>query len=401
MKNFDVAIVGAGMVGLTTALAIRNLTDLSVAIIDNQPPQPLTEEPELRVSAISHASQRIFSNLGAWLGMTQKRLQAYSKMHVWDSNGYGKLAFDADALPEKSDSLGWIIENSVIRNSLYERAQQDAGIEIIEHRISQIAQGESEVFLQFEAQAPVIAKLIVGADGANSWLRQQIDMPLTFRDYDHHALVATVELEHGHDNTAWQVFLDDGPLAFLPLYQENLCSIVWSQSPQTIDELCQIDELEFGKRITAATDGKFGDVKLCSERGRYPLTMRLARDFVQDSVVLIGDAAHTIHPLAGQGVNLGLLDAVALAQTLADKNFGQSSALNKRLLAQFARWRKSDATDMIAAMEAIKQTFTPQHPAIKLVRGLGMSVLNEVSPVKNLLAGYALGKRDNLPELAK
>jgi len=413
MQKFDLLIVGAGMVGLTLALALRKTTNLNIAIADTLPLADLTNEPEVRVSAINVASKTIFEQLDVWKNIKNQRLQAYQNMHVWDKAGLGKLDFSIDDLNDfpKNDHLGWIIENKVIRNALWQKAEQDEGISFFtQSKLANIAVGESEVFASFElpadnsindTQPPVIAKLVVGADGANSWLRKQMDMTMIIRDYDHHALVATVKCSQGHKNTAWQVFLPSGPLAFLPLFPQNnnVCSIVYSTSPEEAKRLTALTPTDFAKELTAASDGKLGAIELISERFTHPLTMRLAQDFIKDRMVLIGDAAHTIHPLAGQGVNLGLLDAAALAQSLASLAPEQDLADQKNLK-EFARYRKSEAVEMIAAMEAIKQTFSVQQSGFKLLRGFGMSLLNNIKPAKKLLVKQALGLKDNLPELA-
>ncbi len=183
-----------------------------------------------------------------------------------------------------------------------------------------------------------------------------------------------------------------------------MCSIVWSTSPEEAKRLTSLDEVSFAKELTAASDGKLGPISLESKRFTYPLTMRLVQDFVKERVVLIGDAAHTIHPLAGQGVNLGLLDAVALAQTLNDESSNtieSQEIVNSISLGKFARWRKTEATEMVAAMEAIKQVFTPQHGIPKFLRGIGMSLINNVSPAKKILIKQAIGYKSDLPRLAK
>ncbi len=414
MQKFDLLIVGAGMVGLTLALALRKSTDLNIAIVDTLPVTDLCNEPEVRVSAINLASKTIFERLGVWKNIENHRLQAYQNMHVWDKAGVGKLDFsigDLSSFPE-NEHLGWIIENKVVRNALWQKVEQDEGISLFtKSKLASIAVGESEVFASFVAsvdgsangmQAPIIAKLVVGADGANSWLRKQMDMAMITRDYDHHALVATVKCPQGHQNTAWQVFLPSGPLAFLPLFPKNsdICSIVYSTSPEEAKRLTQLSPMDFSKELTAASDGKLGAIELISERYTHPLTMRLAQDFVKDRMVLIGDAAHTIHPLAGQGVNLGLLDAAALAQSLASLSSEQDLADQKNLKA-FARYRKSEAVEMIAAMEAIKQVFAVQQSGFKLLRGLGMSLLDNIKPAKKLLVEQALGLKHDLPALAQ
>ena len=431
MQKFDVLIVGAGMVGLTLALAIRKTTKLTVALADTTPLSEITDDPSVRVSAINQASKQIFSRLGVWPAICEKRLQAYQHMHVWDKAGYGKLAFSSTEQSniEDAEQLGWIIENDVIRHSLWNKAQQDEGITFFtQEKITNIGVGDSEVFASFPTQMPITAKLLVGADGANSWVRNQMDMPLTFRDYDHHAIVATVECSLGHQNTAWQVFLPSGPLAFLPLNikksiksnNTDQCSIVWSTSPGEAKRLMTLStnecKDEFSKELTAASDGKLGNIKLVSNAFSFPLKMRLSQSFVKQRVALVGDAAHTIHPLAGQGVNLGLLDAVSLSQVITDEiinlsesadtdsyNYEDNDALwaNSTILNKYSRWRKSEATEMIAAMEAIKQAFTPQQKLTQIVRGLGMTLFDNIPAVKNALIKQALGLKGNLPDLAE
>ncbi|TYK65169.1 FAD-dependent monooxygenase [Colwellia echini] len=420
MQKFDVLIVGAGMVGLTLALALRKTSQLKIAMVDTQAVTQLDDNIDVRVSAINVASKNIFSNLGVWPAIESNRAQDYQHMHVWDKAGLGKLDFSAqhsDIFPTE-DNLGWIIENKVIRHALWQQAERDEGIHFFtDNKLASISHGDSEVFATFEQTenspmtTPIISKLVVGADGANSWVRKQMNMEMIFKDYDHHAIVGTVECPQGHKNTAWQVFLPSGPLAFLPLQSAannnsavDLCSIVYSTAPDDAARLLALEPVEFAKELTAASDGKLGDIKLISERFSYPLTMRLAQDFVKQRVVLIGDAAHTIHPLAGQGVNLGLLDAAALAQTLTakldehDENY--TDFVNATDLKAFSRWRKTEATEMIAAMAGIKQAFEPQQSPIKLLRGLGMNLINNFTPVKNKLIAQALGIKADLPELA-
>ncbi len=401
MQKYDLLIIGGGMVGLTLALAVRKLSSLTVAVVDNTSPSELTKDPEVRVSAINQASEQVFKNLDVWPLITKMRYQPYQGMHIWDKDAGGSLDFSAQDVDK--ENLGSIIENNVIRTALWQKVQADSGITIIDQKIASLGMGDSEVFASIDGQMPIMASYVVGADGANSWLRSQIDMPMTFRDYDHHALVATVNTKQHLTPTAWQVFLPSGPLAFLPLYDPGSYSIVWSTSPEHANDLAALSPEEFAKQLTSASDGKLGQLELASERYTYPLKMRLARDFMKERAILIGDAAHTIHPLAGQGVNLGLVDAVALADCFAQlSNQNQFTDINSTVaLKAFARWRKNDAIEMISAMEAIKQVFAPLPLPLQTLRGFGLDLINKVKPAKQLMIKQALGEKSHLPSLAR
>ena len=400
MQNVDVVIVGGGMVGLGLAAALKG-SALKVAVVEGQLPEPaLDEAPDNRVSALSLASQRILQQVGAWRGIEARRLQPYGQMEVWEQDSFGRIAFDAASL--RQPELGHIVENRVIQLALLEAILDGDNIQLLSPaRASSLQSGEAGSLLLLEDGRALSAKLVVAADGAHSWVRRQADIPLTSWDYGHHALVATVRCAEPHEAVARQIFTPEGPLAFLPLWQPDLCSIVWSVPAARAEALCQCDEEQFNRQLTTAFDGRLGLCKVAGVRSAIPLTARYARDFARERLVLVGDAAHTIHPLAGQGVNLGLLDAAALAEQIlrnqaAGKDIGRLANLRG-----YERWRKSEAASMLAAMEGLKRLFAGANPLKKLVRGAGLCAFDLLTPLKQSVIRAAMGLEGELPALAK
>lgn len=400
MQTVDVVIVGGGMVGLGLAAALKG-SALKVAVVEGQLPAPeLGEAPDNRVSALSLASQRILQGVGAWDGIAARRLQGYEKMQVWEQDSFGHIDFDAASL--RQSALGHIVENRVIQLALLDALKGANNIQLLTPARAQSLQvGEAGAVLLLEDGGALSAKLVVAADGAHSWVRRQADIPLTSWDYGHHALVATVRCAEPHEAVARQIFTPEGPLAFLPLWQPDLCSIVWSVPAARAEALCGCDDEQFNRQLTAAFDGRLGLCKVEGARGAIPLTARYARDFARERLVLVGDAAHTIHPLAGQGVNLGLLDAAALAeQILHNHRAGADIGLLANLRG-VERWRKSEAARMLAAMEGLKRLFGGSNPLKKLVRGVGLRAVDGLGPLKQRVIRAAMGLDGELPALAK
>ena len=397
MLSYDLTIIGGGMVGLTLAASLAK-SDLNIAIIEDHEPDLLSESPASRVSAISAASRAIFEKYNVWQQIDAQRITAYDSMFVWEKDSFGKIEFDAQQVD--ATELGYIIENEQIQHALLEVVKKQDNVTFYTpDKLNNVAIGDGEAWLTLESGKNITTKLVVGADGANSWLRNKVDIPLTHWDYNHHALVATIKTDLPHEHCARQVFTPDGPLAFLPLFEKNLCSIVWSIPPEKAKQLQALSETEFNKQLTRTFDNRLGFCEVQSERHSFPLTMRYARDFAKHRVALIGDAAHTIHPLAGQGVNLGLLDAVSLAQSIlenrqADKDIGLYANLR-----QFERWRKTEAAQMVASMELLKQLFHGDNPVQKTVRDLALIFADNMSPLKKQFIKQAMGLSGELPAI--
>ncbi|ASU23059.1 FAD-dependent 2-octaprenylphenol hydroxylase [Vibrio qinghaiensis] len=400
MQSVDIVIVGGGMVGLALAAALKH-SELRIAVIEGRVPSlELAELPDVRVSALSRSSEIMLRNLGAWQGIISRRAAPYSAMEVWERDSFARIEFSANQMTQPD--LGHIVENRIIQLALLEQVQKQANVTLfMPTQCQSLAVGEGEAWLTLDNGQSLTAKLIVGADGANSWVRQQQDIPLTHWDYGHSALVANVRTAEPHQSTARQVFTPQGPLAFLPMSDPHMSSIVWSTEPNRAQRLLSLSELEFNKILTAEFDHRLGLCEVVGERAAFPLKMRYARDFALQRIALVGDAAHTIHPLAGQGVNLGLLDAASLAQELlALWHQGEDIGLLKNLRG-YERWRKTEAAKMIAAMQGFKDLFEGDNPAKKLIRGIGMHLAGHLPGAKDEIMKRALGLKGDLPDLAK
>ncbi|QCT18285.1 FAD-dependent 2-octaprenylphenol hydroxylase [Jejubacter calystegiae] len=396
MQSVDVAIVGGGMVGLALACGLEG-SGLRVAVLEQQAPEALDPQapPALRVSAINGASEKLLTRLGVWPTILQ-RASCYHGMEVWDSDSFGRIAFDDNSFG--FSHLGYIIENAVIHQALWQQAQQCNDVTLLAPaQMQQVAWGENEAFLTLKDGNMLTARLVVGADGANSWLRQQADIPLTFWDYRHHALVATIRSAEPHGAVARQVFHGDGILAFLPLNDPHLCSIVWSLPPLEAERLQQADEAAFNQALSVAFDMRLGLCQLESERQVFPLTGRYARQFAAHRLALLGDAAHTIHPLAGQGVNLGFMDAAELMHELRRLHAGGKDIGQHLYLRRYERSRKHSAALMLAGMQSFRELFAGQHPAKKLLRDVGLKLADTLPGVKPQLIRQAMGLND-LPD---
>lgn len=390
MQAYDVAIVGGGMIGLSLALSLSG-QGMRIAVVDNEVgDRPASAEPESRVSAINLASQQVWQSLGVWEAISRQRLQPFTGMHVWDQDSFGDIHFTQQHVGQPQ--LGYIIENQVIRQQLWQAAQATDDIELLAPaRVTKLMQGQQEAFVHLDNDNMLSARLVVGADGARSNVRKMANLPLTFWDYEHNAIVATIRTSDPHQGIARQVFTPSGPLAFLPLYEPNLCSIVWSQHNDEAEGLMGLDKASFEHALTAAFDARLGVCELASERHSFPLTMRFARQWLDGRVLVVGDAAHTFHPLAGQGANLGIQDVQALSHAIKTGWQQQQDPAVTRHLRQFERARKADAAKMIATMEGFKRLFEGQDPLKKLVRGIGLKLTDLASPVKQKLIRQAMG----------
>jgi 2-octaprenylphenol hydroxylase len=399
-QQFDIAIVGAGLAGTALAAALGG-SELRVALLEAQ---PLTLEwPALadsvasfdsRVSALTAASQAWLEQLGAWPLVAAQRLAAYKHMQVWDGEGTGSIGFDAAVVNQPA--LGHIVENRLLQTALLQCVARHRNVQVFNPvKVTAFARAADRLEIALADGRTLQAELLVAADGANSRVREWAGFQLREWDYGHQALVATVATGLPHGQVARQVFRREGPLAFLPLPDssgaQRFCSIVWSTTPEEAQTLLTASEAEFRARLAEAFEYRLGTIEECSRRFSFPLRARHAVDYVAPGVALIGDAAHTIHPLAGQGINLGLLDAQALAAEIRRATGRGMGAGDTSALARYQRQRKGDNMATLATMEGFKRLFGATNLPMRLLRNSGLQWVDRSAPLKRLLIRQAMG----------
>lgn len=402
-QRFDVVIVGGGIVGGALACALAQ-GDLHVALIEARqldkqwpPARAGVDGYDLRVSALTPASRRFLESAGAWTAAVAQRVSPYCHMHVWDAEGTGHISFDAGDVNQPE--LGHIVENRVTARALLRQMQVAPNVTLVAPArvlaLHHSAGAAKVVRVTTEDGREFEAPLVVAADGANSPIRSLLDIPVREWDYGHRAIVATVECERSHQLTAWQRFLPEGPLAFLPLTSDDseryFCSIVWSTAPAQAERLQALSTAAFCEQLGAAFEFRLGRILASSERVDFPLRQRHAIDYVRSGVALVGDAAHAIHPLAGQGVNLGLLDAQVLAEEVMRARRRAISIADPLVLQRYQRRRKSENLLMMAGMEGFKRLFEQDRLPLRWARNVGMRWLDQRVPLKRKIIRQAMG----------
>jgi len=410
---YDVVIVGGGLVGTTLACALA--TELgehySIALIEVREPAPLPVIDEgtafePRVSALTQASRQLLTNIGVWSEITRQRFGLMRNMTVWDADGTGHIEFKGEDLGQSE--LGFIVENRITVACLFERLKHFKNIELIAPAtISDLSEQQADGLrrVRLGNGRELTAKLVVGADGAMSKVRDLSGIFLREKAYQQSAIVTTVKTEKPHQHTAWQRFLDSGPLAFLPLRtsegDDHHCSIVWSVDDDQVDDLMALDDDAFKAELERAFESRLGKICEVDPRFVFPLRQRHAVSYVEAGLALVGDAAHTIHPLAGQGVNLGMLDAAVLTEELKRAQKRELSSGDLSVLQRYQRRRRGDNSLMMGTMRGFKLLFGESDLPVRWLRNTGMNCLNQLEPLKNRVAANAMGLSGDLPDLAK
>ena len=397
--DHDVTIVGAGLIGAALGCLLAE-SPLKVLVIDAKQPKKLPPKGyDLRVSAISLASERILDAIGCWESVRQQA-SPFRKMFVWDACGSGHIEFDCAEVG--TTHLGHILENTVIVDALVQRIGGSANVEVqapaelldVVHRADCV-----ELTVQGNDQRKVASRLLVGADGIDSRVRTAIDAEVSGWTYKQRAIVATVGTEMHHGDTAWQRFLPSGPLAFLPLCDGH-SSIVWSCDDERADALLQLGDADFMAALGDAFEHRLGEIQSVSNRLSFPLNLMYARSYIGKRTALVGDAAHSFHPLAGQGANLGLVDAACLAELIQDAESTGVDIAARSVLRRYERWRKGDNLAMMLSLDGFKRIFSNDHALVAGARNVGLDLAHYSGPMKRYLMRKATGLVGDLPRVA-
>lgn len=410
--GFHILVIGGGMVGTcVAALAATNpqFADLRIAVLEAQPPMmpppEATEDIDLRVSAISRASERILREIGAWQLLPAQHVSAYDDMVVWDAEGKprgsGSIHFSASESGEPN--LGYIAENRRVLWSIYDSAAFRNRVTLLRGELTGLEFDEDHAAAILSDGRRIEAALIIGSDGSNSLSRKLAGIETTGWEYEQRAFVTHVRTQHSHARTAWQRFLPDGPIAYLPL-ADGRSSIVWTTTPEHAERLIAGAPEQVAKELMLALDCTLGTVELAGPCGQFPLRLTHAKDYCRERFVLVGDAAHAIHPLAGQGVNLGFLDSAALVEVLADeldRGLKPTQLGERRVLRRYERWRKSENAVALGLVDGLNKLFGSRADSLGWARRAGLNIVDGSALAKRFLMGRALGTGGDAPALVR
>ncbi len=386
--QWDAVVVGGGVVGGACALALAK-EGLQVALVEGREPPPWSaQRPDLRVFAFAADNAALLEGLGVWSQVEAGHACAYRRMRVWDAGGGGDLTFDADTLGRRE--LGWIVENGLLVDRLW-AALPAAGVQVYcPAKVVEMEQDAGSVRLRLDDGRRVEASIAIAADGAESTLRTLAGLEVSRHDYGQRGVVGYIDSERPNEATAWQRFLDTGPLAVLP-YDRHRSSIVWTLPEAEAERVLALDDAAFERELTNAFAGRLGQMKVASPRAAFPLRRQLAKGYVAGRVLTLGDAAHVVHPLAGQGVNLGLRDVAGLRELVRDARQRRQDWSTPHRLQRWARTRRSENTVAAYSFDAINKVFSNDEMHLTLARGALLGLAGRMPPLLSLFWKRASG----------
>lgn len=385
MQKFDVMVIGGSMTGAAMALGLAR-QGYSVAVVEPHMPVPFATDslPDIRVSAISAASEALLERLGAWQGLAAMRVCPYRRLSVWEDGA--RTDFTAADIP--ASHLGHIIENSLIQRALYEALQQCSRVQWFNAGLDRFVDQNTNTVILTEG-SEISATLLVGADGGHSKVRQQLGIGVCGWQYKQQALAVSVKTCAPQQDITWQQFVPSGPMAFLPLC-EGYASLVWYHQAEQIQRLKTLSDSDLKTEIKQAFPSELVDFDILS-RAAFPLSRQHASEYARHNTVLIGDAAHTINPLAGQGLNLGFKDVACLLAELEDKSWLDGTYQLGKALSRYERKRRPDNLLMMSAMDVIYKAFSTDALPVRQLRRCGLRLAQHAGPVKKQVTRYAMG----------
>jgi len=393
--DFDIIIVGGGMVGASLACALKN-TSLNIAIIEAfEPHSDQQSSYDDRGIALAYGSQRIFESMGLW-SQLEAHATAISDIHVSDRGHFGVTRLSAHN--ENVPALGQVITARSMGQVLNQTLTQQKNLNVIcPASVAKLNQYTDHAELVLNDNRHLTAKLIVAADGAQSTIRHQLNLGALEHDYQQTAITANITTERPHNGRAFERFTDSGPIAFLPM-SDNRCSLVWTVKTNDETEILALSDQDFLTRLQDRFGYRLGKLKRIGQRQSYPLKLTQADQAIQHRIVLIGNAAHSLHPIAGQGFNLGLRDVAALADVLANN---KNDCGDARLLHDYAQWRQQDQDNIIANTSSLVSLFSNNNPILGHLRGAGLTLMDICPPAKHWLAQHSMGLGRKQPRLGR
>jgi 2-octaprenyl-6-methoxyphenol hydroxylase len=401
-RPFDIVIVGGGMVGASLAAALAPLP-ISIAVVEAWPPssdaQPSYDD---RCTAVAEGSRRIFEGIGCWRAI-EASATPISRIHVSDRGRFGFVRLDRRDYGVQA--LGYVVENRQLGKALWEMLSGCDNVALMSPaRVDSVQPGVGQIKVSIAKDGQdttgLTASLLVAADGARSAVRTMLELGEQTREYGQSALIANVSPSEPHRNEAYERFTETGPLALLPM-SGNRCSLVWTLPPEVAAEFAQAEETDFLRRLQDAFGFRLGRFTRAGARASYPLKLIRAERQSAPRVLLIGNAAHSVHPVAGQGFNLGLRDVAALADVVADAVVGGVDPGVSRVLDAYRDWRSDDQQTVARLTDSLVRLFTNPLAPVKAIRGLGLMGLDIAPGPKSVFAHQAMGLRGRLPRLAR